>query len=254
MIESPITILSQGEQLVGMVHQPQVGNGTAVILCHGYTGQKTENKRLFVEAARAFTAVGFWALRFDFYGSGDSAGEFRSTRISTNIQNLRDVLARVRGLGFEHVVVLGISMGAATAILTLHNEPATGLILWSTVPDMRELFEQRLGRSLDSVPVMPMYEYDGWLIDREFYLDAIKYNIFEHLKKLHLPKLIVQGTADDPLFVAGFQRFKAVVPSPVEFQLIQDANHTYEMVKHRNEIIQLTSAWLQKILKQNQQS
>jgi len=248
MIEYSVAILSQGQQLIGIVHQPLVGNGTAIIFCHGFTGQKTENKRLFVEAARAFAAAGFWALRFDFYGSGDSAGEFRASRISTNIQNLRDALAWVRGLGFERIVVLGISMGATTAILTLPDELVAGLVLWSTVPDMRELFDQRLGRSLDSIPVMAAYEYDGWLIDRDFYLDAIKYNIDEHLKKLRIPKLIVQGSVDDPLFVKGFQHFKAIVQPPVEFQLIPGASHTYETVKHRAEVIQLTSVWLKNLL------
>ncbi len=244
MYEYPATIRSNGAQLVGVVHGPTKGNGTAVILCHGFTGNKMENKRLFVETARALAGAGFWAARFDFFGSGDSAGEFHETRVSINIQNLRDLLAWVRSLNFENVVVLGISMGAATAILTLPGEPVDGLVLWSTVPDFRRLFEFKLGRPLESVPPIDQYEYDGWLIDRDFYLEAIGYDIESSFKKLDMPRLIVQGSEDDRVFVEGFRQFQTIARPPAEFKLIEGAGHTYQTVKHRKQVIEITLNWL----------
>ena len=91
MNESQISFLSKDKQLIGMVHYPIIGNGNAVLMCHGFTSDKVENKRLFVETARAFAREGFVAFRFDFFGSGDSAGEFSESRLTTNIQNLKEV-------------------------------------------------------------------------------------------------------------------------------------------------------------------
>ncbi len=54
--ERPICFKSEGRQIVGMHHKTQ--GDKIILLCHGFTGAKTENKRLFVEAARHFAAEG----------------------------------------------------------------------------------------------------------------------------------------------------------------------------------------------------
>ncbi len=83
-------------------------------MCHGFTGNKSESNRLFVESARSFAKADFYVERFDFFGTGDSSGEFHESRININMQNLRDAIYRIRNRGFKRFVVLGISMGAAT--------------------------------------------------------------------------------------------------------------------------------------------
>ena len=244
MQEIPITFQSQGKQIVGIIHQPEKENDIAVIMCHGFTGDKTENKRLFVETGRAFAEAGFLTLRFDFFGSGDSEGGFFETRLSHNIQNLRDAMQFFRNRGVQKIVVLGISMGAATAILTFKPDEMDGLILWSSVADLRKLFESKLGKSLETAPAFESYEYEGWLIEREFYLDALQYDISECLKTIDIPKLIVQGSNDDTVFIEGYTHFKTIAQKPVDFLWIEDAGHTYETVKHRKEVIQRTLEWL----------
>ena len=247
MREEPVTIASNGRQLVGMVHHPEETPRAGVVLCHGFTGNKLENKRLFVEAAREFARSGLWALRFDFFGSGDSEGEFHESRVSINIQNLRDVLAWTDKLGLAKLFVLGISMGAATAILTLSEggvPEIAGLVLWSTVPDMRELFEAKAGMPIEKFPQVEQYEYDGWLIDREFYLDAIRYDVQGSFSKLALPKLVVQGDQDDPVFVRGFEAFQRIAQPPAKFEMIPGAGHTYQTVKHRRQVIEISKNWL----------
>jgi uncharacterized protein len=246
MRESQISFLSQNRQLLGVVHYPTVSDGNIVIMCHGFTGDKAENKRLFVEAARSFAVEGFVAFRFDFFGSGDSSGKFSETRLSINIQNLKDAIKLVGNWGYKKIFILGISMGAATSILTLEKESIDGTILWSTVPDFRKLFESKLGMPLEKTPVMDSYEYDGWLIERDFYLDALQYNISNSLKNLKMPKLIVGGTNDESVFTQGFEDFKSIAKEPVEFSLIENAGHTFETIKHRKEVIQVTLDWLKR--------
>lgn len=54
MVETPFTFESMGKQLVGIAHDPIQGNNTGVLMCHGFTEDKSENNRLFVETARVF--------------------------------------------------------------------------------------------------------------------------------------------------------------------------------------------------------
>ena len=248
MLEIPTVFYSEGKQLVGIRHYPESETEKVVILCHGYTGHKAENKRLFVEAARAFARAGMMAFRFDFYGSGDSEGEFVETRISTNISNLKSAFGFVREMGFRRIGVLGISMGAATAVLTAAEGVVPDvLVLWSTVPDFRKLFESRAGTSLEGIQ-QETYEYDGWLVHRDFVLEAVQYDVAAALKELDVPKLIVQGSADDPLFVEGFEQFRELGLAKADFALIEGAGHTYQTVAHRRAAISLTLDWLVKHL------
>lgn len=249
MLEIPTAFYSEGRQLVGIRHYPEKPVKKAVVLCHGYTSQKVENKRLFVETARELAQNGFMAFRFDFFGSGDSEGEFRETRVSHNIRNLKDALALVRKMGFEKICVLGISMGAATAILTLLDESVDSLVLWSTLPDFRKLFEQYAGSTLDgTLKQLNVYEHDGWLVERGFVLEALSFDILKSFEKLTLPKLIIQGGKDEKLFRDGFEAFKNAAKGPAEFLIIDGANHTYTTVKHRQEVILNTINWISKNL------
>ncbi len=246
MRENPVAFFSEGNQIVGMIHYPRCETDRAVVMCHGYTAQKTENKRLFVETARVLASDGYAVLRFDFFGSGDSAGEFRETRVSHNIQNLQDALQLMQNMGYKKFAVQGISMGAATAILTMPQENVDALVLWSTVPDFRRLFEMFAGNLQDALKKVDVYEHEGWLVERAFVLEALRYDVQTAFKKITIPKLMVQGDRDGELFVRGFEEFKKIASGDTEFHLIPGAQHTYDTVKHRKEVIEATREWLKR--------
>ncbi len=73
---------SAGETVAAVLHVPESTPAPGVIMCHGFTGHKAETHRLFVHTARDFAAHGLAVLRFDFRGSGDSAGDFRDMTIT----------------------------------------------------------------------------------------------------------------------------------------------------------------------------
>ncbi len=240
--ELPVTFTSNGSQLVGMLHSSS--SDKVIIMCHGFKGDKIENKRLFVEAARVFARENYDVLRFDFYGSGDSEGEFEDTLISTNIANLTDAVQFVKDKGYKHIAVLGISMGAAAVILTVNKFDVEAVVLWSAVPDMKTVFAANIKSMGDFDPDKIVYEYEGWSIKRYFWEDAVQYNIKEQLARIKAPKLIVQGTADDPVFVQGFHEFREIVLPPADFMEMPDAGHTYQTPGHRLKVIRQTLIWL----------
>ena len=75
MIEKPIVFYNKGQHLNGVLHSPAECDALypAVVFFHGFTGTKVEPHRIFVKTARELSAIGFYALRFDFRGSGTAA-------------------------------------------------------------------------------------------------------------------------------------------------------------------------------------
>jgi pimeloyl-ACP methyl ester carboxylesterase len=240
--EVPITFKSQGAQLVGMHHK--VDSDKIIILCHGFTGNKSESKRLFVEVARDCASRGFNAMRFDFYGSGDSEGDFKDFLVSRNIANLSDAIGWAQNLGYEKIAVLGLSLGAATAILTINHVPVDALITWSAVPAMNPLYDYLVDDLFDKNNENEPFEYDGWQLSRDFFEDANQYDIQAELAKITVPKCIMQGTADAQLFVDGFADFQKIVTPPADFMEFPDAGHTFQTPAFRRQVIKQTTLWL----------
>ncbi|MBN2355023.1 alpha/beta fold hydrolase [candidate division KSB1 bacterium] len=242
--ELPVAFTSEGNQLIGMLHEGQ--SKKLVILCHGFTGNKVEAKRIFVEAGRAFAAEGMSAFRFDFYGSGDSTGEFSDTLLSHNIANLNDAIEWGKEQGYEEFAVLGLSMGGATAILTLADTPAQAMVTWSAVPDLEKLFGSYVDNVHELAAQVDQHEHNGWIIKKEFWHDAIQYDIKKALAKITIPKFIVQGTADSPVFVQGFKDFQDIAMPPADFMEIPGGGHTYPSPQHRRQVIRQTLIWLKR--------
>ncbi|MDZ7271754.1 MAG: alpha/beta fold hydrolase [candidate division KSB1 bacterium] len=249
MREYPVAFSSEGHQLVGMLHLPEVHTGRGVVMCHGFTGNKVESRRLFVEAARAFAEAGLAAFRFDFYGSGDSEGDFADTSLAHNIANLIDALAFMKQQDCNRLAVLGVSLGGATAILTLARHPVDAFVGWSVVPDLRKLFEARAPEAVRSDQSLPGYEHDGWFLKRQFWEDAVKRDVLRAFRKLAMPKLLIQGDKDDPLFVDGFRLMQVKALPPADFYMIPGAGHMFETVRFRHKLITTTVRWLRRHLR-----
>ena len=246
--EQPLTFNSEGYQLAGFLHSG--GSKNIIILCHGFTGNKVESKRLFVEAAREFALGGIDAFRFDFYGSGDSAGDFAETTLSHNIQNLKDAVALMQEKAYENIAVLGLSMGGATSILTVSDSPVNYLITWSTVPDMQKLFQEYVGGVPADNPDVQEMIYDGWKINRSFWQDGVQHDIQSAFKQIKIPKLVIQGTEDKELFVNGFFAFRDIAYPPADFMEMPGAGHTFQTPTHRRQVIWQSYIWLKRKLEQ----
>ena len=111
--ETPFVLRTKHAHLSAVLHR--AAGKRLVILCHGYTGSKIENGRLFVLTSRALQKAGLNALRFDFAGSGDSSGLFSEMSPNTEIRDALDVLAWAQRR-YTKIAFLGLSFGGATTI------------------------------------------------------------------------------------------------------------------------------------------
>lgn len=126
---------SSDKQLFGVYHPPASGEmrAKAVLVCHAFDHEYMRTHWAFRRLADRLGNEGFHVLRFDYFGTGDSAGE--STEITLD-QCRDDILTAAEELkevsGAMQVSIVGLRLGAALA-MTTNKLKTTDLILWEPV-------------------------------------------------------------------------------------------------------------------------
>ena len=141
MLETPVTFECRGQQIVGMLHLPAGRKRVpAVLLLHGFTGTKVEAHRMFVKLSRTLAQKGIASLRFDFRGSGDSAGNFEDLTLRSELADSLEAikfLARHKRINSRRLGLVGLSFGGAVASYVVGRERTRfqGLVLWAPVAE-----------------------------------------------------------------------------------------------------------------------
>jgi alpha/beta superfamily hydrolase len=211
-----------------------------VILCHGFTGTKSESGRLFIQAARAFQRAGLNALRFDFWGSGDSPGRFNEMTPNTQIRDALAVLAWGRRR-YKKIAFLGLSLGGGTVICAsyLAKRRPDALLTWSSLPGFKWWRTQ---------PDQAFVRGDEIHVGRRFFTDRPKVDVPEAFVALDLPRMQIQGDRDLPDFM---QRFASFCPKKDPFArhlIIPGADHTFNEWSHRQRVMVESTRFLKKHL------
>lgn len=109
-----------GETLFGVFHPPQKqpARGSAIVLCHPAGHEYLRVHRSFRNLAVALSRLGFPVLRFDYAGTGDSAGEGGDASLETAQRDLDCAIAEVRRRsGLSSVGLAGLRLGGTIAWL-----------------------------------------------------------------------------------------------------------------------------------------
>lgn len=131
------------QQLYACHHFPMSSSSDsdAVLIC-GATGHEYERchramRQLAVQLARA----GHHAMRFDYYGTGDSAGEYVEGSLARWHSDIGDAIDECRRLaGRERVTVVGLRLGATLAAQAVATrDDVRNLVLYAPVMDAQSL-------------------------------------------------------------------------------------------------------------------
>jgi uncharacterized protein len=112
---------------------------TAVIVLHGFSGHRLPELAAFVPWLREQHHV----LQFDFRGHGESD----PSSITLGTRERRDVAAAVRylaGRGLGPIALFGVSMGAATAIVSAPDLPVAAVVADAAYAEVRHPIANRM--------------------------------------------------------------------------------------------------------------
>jgi len=133
----PIFFGDPEEPLYGVYHRPEAARArpVGVVLCQPALHEATHARRALRSLADQLARTGLHALRFDYHGTGDSAGSGETSDIdrwTADIGTAIDELKASRGL--DDVGVIGLRFGASLATrLACRRDDIPFLVLWEPI-------------------------------------------------------------------------------------------------------------------------
>lgn len=207
---------------------------------------------MFVKCARALAKAGIASLRFDFYGSGESEGEFREVTLDGEIADARAAIEFFRRwvtIDPARTGLLGMSMGGAVAACVAAPTRVQALVLWSALAHPAHL------RALAEIKTVPVAgsdddrDYSGHLVSQRFLHDIEKVEPLKSIARFKQPTLIIHPEEDEHLPLSHPEDyFQAAGSVTKEKVIIPGADHTLTSVEWEREVIERTVEWFRKYL------
>lgn len=254
-MQKAIELSYHGLTLRGMEHVPERRTEDeklpAVILFHGFTGDKLEPHRFFLKMSRALEQAGLAAFRFDFLGSGESDGDFEDMTVSNEIGEAKAILRMVQEdprIDPTRISLLGLSMGGLVAGVVAGEHPADidRLVLMAPAGEMYPFVEKTLGDELHN-PELVTYDLGGDLVGRAFAEDCKTLNVFARSAGYQGDVLLVHGTNDPVVPVQVSHLYQELsFGGRAMLHEIEGADHTFNKYEWEREAIETVCQFLSK--------
>ena len=258
MTEKPVVFYNQEQQINGILHSPAGCDvlSPAVVFFHGFTGTKVEPHRIFVKTARELAAIGFYVLRFDFRGSGDSEGDFSEMTIGGEISDAIksiDVLTAMPGVNPDRIGILGLSMGGCVAACVSGQDARVkSTVMWAPLSDdPPDRKNEILERSKNTPTPEEIALANPNIVGKAFYEELPHISPSVTLQEFTGALLVIHGSGDDVVPVSHGKRYYELMrgrDTLTELEIIDKADHTFNAVGWEQAVISKSVAWFEKTL------
>ncbi len=174
-----------------------------VLYCHGSSGSMQHRVGVF----RTLGEIRLNIFAFDYRGYGESTGEPSERGLFTDVRAAYDHLVGPMGRSPEEIVLFGHSLGGAVAIDGARERSVAGLVVEASFTDLKDM-----ARAL--YPQVPLH-----LITRNGFRSIDK------VGQLTMPKLFIQGTADETVPPEVGERLYEAAAEPKERLIVEGAGH-----------------------------
>ena len=139
--------------LFGAYDPPPGGGRRGVVLCHPWGREYLLAYPSLRHLARVLSARGWHVLRFDYFGTGDSAGDESALGVGQWLADVDMAVTELRDISHaSRVALAGLRLGAALAAQAAARRPDIDrVVLWDPVFDGRAYLAQ-LGATRQSAP------------------------------------------------------------------------------------------------------
>ena len=166
-MEESLFIPHEGSQLFGMLHAPAEPRPAriGVVFCEAFAEEKLWAQRLIVNFARVLADRGYWVLRFDCRGHGDSGGEFEDSTVASRLSDIARAVGFLKKRTAVPIVGLhGLRFGGTLAALAAASGlDVAFLSLWNPIVQGAAYFQECLRSNV----VTQMATYKKVLLTRE---------------------------------------------------------------------------------------
>ena len=218
--------------IAGIMAEPDSQTGRAVILCHGFLSNK--DSRTNLRLTELLVAQEISTLRFDWFGMGESEGDFSRLTVSTCCDQLKRAISLMRERGYHELGLIGSSFGGLLAILAAQRHPGLRAVgVKCPVPDFPEMLEHEFG-----VNGMEEWKRTNYIpdvtggttpvrLDFAFYESCRAFNAYEAARAIKSPVLIVHGERDELVPFRQIERLQESLPDDAQLVLLPEADHSF---------------------------
>ncbi|MGB9877116.1 MAG: alpha/beta hydrolase family protein [bacterium] len=256
MKEQFVSFYNKNQRIVGMLHI--AGEKTpAVLMCHGFTGQRMEAHFLFVKTARRLAEEGISVLRFDFRGSGESEGSFEDMTIEEEISDaytaLRFLLMQ-EFVDYNRVGIVGLSMGGCVSACLAGRVKnlLKSVVLWSAAYKPKEDLSSLLTPDVkEALEKLGYINVGGNKVGKKFFEILPQIDPIGEIVNFPGSVLLVHGEADFIPYARAeecYERLKERKEGRAKLQIVKGADHTFSSPEWEEEVIELTLNWFKETL------
>jgi len=123
---------SGGKKIFGYMHSPKekYPRNIGIVVCAPHAEEKLNSHRFLYNLSNELSKNGYHVIRFDYFGHGDSEGDFRDMTIQSMIDNTSTFINFFTERGIKQICLLGVRFGATIAALAAEeNSRVKNLIL-----------------------------------------------------------------------------------------------------------------------------
>jgi dipeptidyl aminopeptidase/acylaminoacyl peptidase len=257
-----ITLENQGQKIFGMLHLPlqSAPRAPAVLMCHGFAGNKLGRYRIYVLLAQALAQVGIATLRIDFRGSGESEGDFSDMTIEGEVSDTLKGLEFLRNhskIEASRIGLLGNSFGGAIAVISAYQDAhirSLALLapLFYSLP-WRQHWEKVMAGSGDLQSEKEIARIlDGNTLGPAFYKSFLQLTLEKELAALqHVPLLHVHSDKDERVGLDQAEQYRRCRENAVaqtKWIRLEKSDHDFCLKGERKQVIDETVAWFHQTL------
>lgn len=224
----------------GIVYSAAKNNGIPVIMSHAFLS----NQKIMKKYAEALAAEGYVVFTYDFCGGairGKSDGKFSDMSIDTEKEDLKAVIAyaeRQSGLDLKKMILLGASQGGFVSCLIASEYPEKIDKLILLYPALCIPDNAREGKMLmitfDPAHIRETMSSRPFKFSPCYPESAIGIDIFEEIKKIKAPMLIVHGDADKIVDVRYAKKAIETSENPASrLVVLEQAGHGFNKKQFR---------------------
>jgi exosortase A-associated hydrolase 2 len=122
--------------LYGVLHEPTNGpfRDKAILICHPVGHEYFRTYRMIQLLSNNIAKQGYYCLRFDYHGTGDSSGSFNDMDMKIWQQDIEHACDELRSTaGCEQILCIGLRLGAVLALEAQPQCHFNEFILWDPI-------------------------------------------------------------------------------------------------------------------------
>ena len=245
--------------IAAILAEPMQTGDRAVILCHGFLSNK--NSRTNLRLTELLVPQGISTLRFDWFGMGDSGGDFSRISVATCCDQLERAIDLMRDRGYSELGIVGSSFGGLLAILVGQGYPELRAIgLKCPVPDFPEALDLEFGRAGIEEWRRTNYIPDvtgGTVpvaLDFAFYESCRAFDAYAAARHVQAPVLIVHGEQDELVPFHQIRQLEDALPGDKELVLLPGADHQFGRPEDFRQMTVRLANWMQSHLRTTHRS